>query len=73
MSTDSNSAIPTGQHVSPIPAETLAYARQFFDFARKGDCDSIQPALEYGLPPNLTNDKGDTLVSSIISLSVRSS
>lgn len=47
---------------SPIPAETLAYARQFFDFARKGDCDSIAPALEYGLTPNLQNDKGDTLL-----------
>lgn len=35
---------------------------KFFDFARKGDVQSFRAPLAAGLPANLTNDKGDTLV-----------
>jgi len=36
-----------------------------YDAARAGQVDVFQQALPAGLPPNLTNDKGDTLVGYI--------
>ncbi|KAL8276225.1 hypothetical protein RQP46_011386 [Phenoliferia psychrophenolica] len=34
----------------------------FFDLARQGDAEALTAPLAAGLPANLTNDKGDTLV-----------
>ncbi|GAA5895903.1 ankyrin repeat domain-containing protein [Sporobolomyces salmoneus] len=48
--------------MSGLSQEAIAYAQQFFDAARAGAVDILQPPLEAGLPPNLTNSKGDTLV-----------
>ncbi|GAA5930205.1 ankyrin repeat domain-containing protein [Sporobolomyces koalae] len=48
--------------MSGLSAEAIAYAQQFFDAARRGAVDILQPPLEAGLPPNLTNSKGDTLI-----------
>ncbi|GAA5887687.1 hypothetical protein JCM16303_003726 [Sporobolomyces ruberrimus] len=48
--------------MSGLSAEAIAYAQQFFDAARAGAVDILRPPLEAGLPPNLTNSKGDTLV-----------
>ncbi|GAA6019890.1 hypothetical protein JCM11491_004855 [Sporobolomyces phaffii] len=45
-----------------LSAEAIAYAQQFFDAARAGAVDILTPPLEAGLPPNLTNSKGDTLI-----------
>lgn len=49
--------------VDELPPEALALASRFFDAARTGQIDMFEQALSKGLPSNLTNDKGDTLVS----------
>ncbi|POY69902.1 hypothetical protein BMF94_7100 [Rhodotorula taiwanensis] len=45
-----------------LAPETIEYARQFFDAARRGDVAFMQAPLEAGLPANLTNSRGDTLI-----------
>lgn len=42
--------------------ETLAFAHRVFEMARHGLDDELTPLLDAGLSPNLTNDKGDTLL-----------
>ena len=42
--------------------QTLAFARQLFDLAREGDADQLAAYVDAGVPPDLTNDKGDTLL-----------
>jgi uncharacterized protein len=41
---------------------TLAFAQRVFGFARAGDHAALTELLTAGLPANLTNDKGDTLL-----------
>ena len=59
--------------MSDVPAEadpsdggpddgTLAFAARMFDLARHGDAVELGALLDGGLPPNLRNDKGDSLV-----------
>ncbi|KAJ3780873.1 ankyrin [Lentinula aff. detonsa] len=48
---------------SALPADTVAFANRMFDVARAGDPDgSLLAAIEAGLPPNLTNHQGNTLL-----------
>lgn len=42
--------------------ETLAFAHQMFDLAREGRTGELAGYIDAGLPANLTNDKGDTLL-----------
>lgn len=42
--------------------EILDFASRKYDAARQGQLDIFQQALPAGLPANMTNDKGDTLV-----------
>lgn len=65
-----DSAPPTRATVVPqsaeeLPPEAIALAGRFFDAAREGQIDIFEQALPRGLPANLTNDKGDSLVSSL--------
>lgn len=57
---------PTNSHApqtaSDLPPEAIALATRFFDAARSGQMDIFEQGLPKGLPANLTNDKGDTLV-----------
>ncbi len=46
----------------PLDDDTLAFAHRVFDLARAGAAEELSELLEGGLPPNLTNDKGDTLL-----------
>lgn len=46
-----------------LPPEAIAFAGRMYDSARKGDIPVFEQALPAGLPPNMTNEKGDTLVS----------
>lgn len=46
----------------PIDEETLALAHRVFDLARAGARDELAGLVEAGVPANLTNDKGDTLL-----------
>ncbi|GAA5849373.1 hypothetical protein JCM8547_006529 [Rhodosporidiobolus lusitaniae] len=45
-----------------LPQEAVEYARQFFTAARQGDVETLRAPLEAGLPANLTNESGDTLL-----------
>lgn len=42
--------------------ETLAFAHRMFDLARQGQDEQLAAYIDAGLPVNLTNDKGDTLL-----------
>lgn len=41
----------------------LAYVASLFDAARNGDTQLLGSALDAGVPVNLTNEKGDTLLN----------
>ncbi|MEH1167395.1 ankyrin repeat domain-containing protein [Micromonospora sp. CPCC 205539] len=45
-----------------LDAETLAFAHRMFDLARAGSTEELAAQLDAGLPINLTNDRGDTLL-----------
>ena len=42
--------------------EELAYAHSLFDAARNGDTEYLRQAVTAGVPVNLSNEKGDTLL-----------
>jgi len=46
-----------------LPPEALALATRLFNAARDGQMDIFEQALSHGLKPNMTNEKGDSLVS----------
>ncbi|MGW2305910.1 ankyrin repeat domain-containing protein [Streptomyces sp. NPDC001809] len=46
---------------TPDP-EVIELASKVFDLARTGDADGLAAYVDAGVPANLTNDKGDTLV-----------
>lgn len=43
--------------------EAIKLAAQMYNAAREGNKQVLEEAIQDGLPPNLTNEKGDTLVS----------
>ncbi|WP_199513042.1 ankyrin repeat domain-containing protein [Nucisporomicrobium flavum] len=45
-----------------LDAETIAFAHRMFDLARSGEAEQLAGQLSHGLPADLTNDKGDTLL-----------
>ncbi|KFG82308.1 ankyrin domain containing protein [Metarhizium anisopliae] len=47
---------------SSLPPEAIELAGRMYDAARAGDLATFQQALPAGLPANLTNEKGDTLL-----------
>ena len=59
------------QTVQPTPEspEIIAFATRMYDAARQGDVLIFEQALPAGLPPNMTNDKGDSLVRSSLTYS----
>ncbi|MEV6249134.1 MULTISPECIES: ankyrin repeat domain-containing protein [Streptomyces] len=46
---------------TPDP-EVIELASKVFDLARTGDADTLAAYLDAGVPANLTNEKGDSLV-----------
>jgi ankyrin repeat protein len=42
--------------------ETLAFAHRMFELARDGGTEELAANVDAGLPVNLTNEKGDTLL-----------
>jgi ankyrin repeat protein len=47
----------------PTPdSEVLQFAAKVFNLARQGDHDTLAAYVNAGVPANLCNDKGDTLV-----------
>lgn len=51
-----------GPAAGSLPPEAIALATRIYDAARRGDAALVEQAVTAGLPPNMTNDKGDTLV-----------
>jgi len=51
-----------GTTVKDLPADTLDFAHRMFDAARNGDIVLLKAAVEAGLPINLTNAQGNTLL-----------
>lgn len=47
---------------SQLPPEALQLATKLFDLARQGRTADLAPYLAAGIPVNLTNHKGDTLL-----------
>ncbi|RDA87043.1 hypothetical protein CP532_3227 [Ophiocordyceps camponoti-leonardi (nom. inval.)] len=47
---------------SSLPPEVIALASRMYDAARGGDLAVFRQALPAGLPANLTNEKGETLL-----------
>ncbi len=45
-----------------LDEEMLALAHRVFDLARSGERDELAALVSAGVPANLTNDKGDTLL-----------
>ena len=48
--------------VPELDAETLDFAHRMFELARGGGDRDLAHNVDAGLPVNLTNDKGDTLL-----------
>jgi ankyrin repeat protein len=42
--------------------DTLAFVRKVFGYARTGDAEALAVLLGQGLPPNLRNERGDSLL-----------
>lgn len=54
---------PTGAGAQGAPdADVVELATKIFDLARQGRTAMLTAYLEAGVPANLTNDRGDTLV-----------
>jgi ankyrin repeat protein len=53
---------PATPTTTDIPPEAIALAGKLYDAARKGDMEIFRQALPAGLPANMTNEKGDSLV-----------
>lgn len=50
------------ERAASLTPEMIDFASKMYEAARQGDVSTFEQALPAGLPPNLTNDKGDTLV-----------
>jgi hypothetical protein len=48
---------------SSLSPAAVALAARMYDAARAGQLDIFEQALPAGLPANMTNEKGDSLVS----------
>lgn len=57
--TDNDTSAEPQPHHDP---DVIELANKIFDLARNGDDETLRAYLEAGIPANLTNDKGDTLV-----------
>lgn len=60
QSSDPTSTKPTD--VSQLPPAALDLASKLFDFAREGKTAELDQYISSGIPINLTNSKGDTLL-----------
>ncbi|KUI60187.1 hypothetical protein VP1G_07401 [Cytospora mali] len=53
---------PTSATASSLPPEAIELAMRMYNAAREGNTELLQQAVLAGLPPNMTNEKGDTLL-----------
>jgi ankyrin repeat protein len=59
MQDDPAKNAPSAAELDP---ETLEFVQAVFGLVRSGDAGRLGPLLERGLPPNLRNQKGDSLL-----------
>lgn len=52
----------TPANPSELPPAALALAAKLFDFARDGNLESLSQYLNAGIPPNMCNHSGDSLL-----------
>ena len=52
----------TGSSGAPIDPGVIELAGRVFDLARAGSTEELAAYVDAGVPVNLTNDKGDTLL-----------
>ncbi|GAA2387422.1 ankyrin repeat domain-containing protein [Streptomyces glaucosporus] len=57
----SDAPTPASEEPAHDP-EVLQLAAKVFDLARDGDTDTLAAYVDAGVPVNLTNDKGDSLL-----------
>ncbi|MFE9341009.1 ankyrin repeat domain-containing protein [Streptomyces sp. NPDC007063] len=57
----SDAPTPASEEPAHDP-EVLELAQRIFDLARHGDTDTVAAYVRAGVPANLTNDKGDSLL-----------
>lgn len=50
------------QRAETLPPAAIELATKLFDAARTGDTNTLQTYIRAGIPPNMTNHKGDTLL-----------
>ncbi|EGG04918.1 uncharacterized protein MELLADRAFT_30570, partial [Melampsora larici-populina 98AG31] len=50
------------QQINVLSSDTINFAHKMFDGARSGDLNLLQAAIEAGLPVDLTNSSGNTLL-----------
>ena len=48
--------------MTSLDPDTIAFAGRCFDMARRGHAAELAELVDQGVPANLTNDKGDTLL-----------
>jgi ankyrin repeat protein len=53
---------PRPPSASELDDDTLAFARKVFHYARTGEAGELATLLGQGLPPNLRNERGDSLL-----------
>ncbi|KAJ7062292.1 ankyrin [Mycena amicta] len=53
---------PSPPQLKDLPQETIDFARRMFDAAREGNEELLVAAVERGLPVNLLNEKGNSLL-----------
>ncbi|KAF1346195.1 ankyrin repeat-containing domain protein [Delphinella strobiligena] len=61
-STPSASSSGISNKASELPPAALQLATKLFDYAREGKTVELSQYISAGIPPNLTNGKGDTLL-----------
>ncbi|OAX35937.1 ankyrin [Rhizopogon vinicolor AM-OR11-026] len=62
ISNDHEAHAPKSPNTDSLPADTVDFANRMFDAAREGNSELLLGAVDAGLPPNLTNSKGNTLL-----------
>ncbi|MFI7482131.1 ankyrin repeat domain-containing protein [Kocuria sp. M1R5S2] len=53
---------PDDRAAPQLTEDEMAYVLSLFDMARSGDTENLLTAVRAGVPANLTNGKGDTLL-----------
>ncbi|MGF6755748.1 ankyrin repeat protein [Paraburkholderia sp. GAS42] len=60
--TDHRNPSATPQPSTEVDPDLIEVAREVFELARRGDAATLAVVIEKGVPPNLRNEKGDSLL-----------